>query len=106
MVAEEGGCRPGATRERPHRRTLRHAQKGGAMARLALCGGDPLLETLRDVFDATPLRVPEDRVTTLCVVATDGRHSRFLGAVEPLLSGDGAIDVPAQESLIASLTGK
>ncbi|MDA0184314.1 hypothetical protein OJ997_28675 [Solirubrobacter phytolaccae] len=76
------------------------------MPRLPLCSGDPLVHTLRDLFDAVPLRTPEERVTTMSVVASQDGRSRFLGPLGPILDGDEALDVDAIESRIASLAGK
>jgi hypothetical protein len=75
--------------------------------RLKLCGGDPLLDTLRDLYDATPLRVPEDRVQPARAIATNGRRTRIVGPLEDLLVAESeSIELPELESHVASLSGK
>lgn len=77
------------------------------MSGLSLCAGDPLLDTLRELFLATPLRVPEQRVTPLAVVAAQGSKARFLGDVESLLTGaDEAIGLELLESRVAPLSSR
>jgi hypothetical protein len=61
---------------------------------------------LRDIFDATPLRLPDTRVVPLGAIAYGERTARFIGPVADMLV-DPFDDPPAQfESPIASLTGK
>jgi hypothetical protein len=50
-----------------------------------LCKNDPLISTIRDLFDAIPLRVPEERIQPMCVVASNRRKSFFLGRLEHIL---------------------
>jgi hypothetical protein len=76
------------------------------MPGLRLCDGDPLLSTLRDVFDATPLRVPDGRVAPLAVVALSERRSRLLGPVGPLLETTPTSFPSLAETEVASMTGK
>ncbi len=76
------------------------------MPRLRLCDRDPLLETLRDIFDATPLRLPDTRVAPLGAIAYGERTARFLGPMADLLADPLADPPPQFESPIASLTGK
>ena len=47
------------------------------MAFLDLCY-DPLVKALQEVFGTTIVRVPEERVRPLTVVASDGRRSSFV----------------------------
>jgi hypothetical protein len=76
------------------------------MARLRLCGDDPLVTALRDLFDAIPVRVPDPRVKTLTVVASDGTKSHFLGALPPLLEGGEELGLSPARSRIAPLSGR
>jgi len=46
-----------------------------------LCSNDPVLETLRDFFDATPLRIPEERVQPGILLSRIGLKAHFLGPV-------------------------
>jgi hypothetical protein len=73
---------------------------------LRLCRGDPILGLLRDVFDATPLRVPEERVTPLSVAAVRGGDARFLGGISPLLDDGTELALESVESRVASLSAK
>jgi hypothetical protein len=76
------------------------------MSRLRLCSDDPLLGTLRDLFDATPLRQPEQRVRPLSLIAARHGRARFVGQAGALLAGATALEVPVSESRVAPLTGK
>jgi hypothetical protein len=76
------------------------------MGRLRLCNDDPLVTTLRDLFDATPVRVPDRRVKTMTVVASDGTRSHFLGSLPPLLEGGADLGLSPARSNIASLSGR
>jgi hypothetical protein len=57
------------------------------MAYLGLCP-DPLLQTLRDVFGANIVRVPEERIQPLSVIASKEGRAKFRGALAPLISGE------------------
>jgi hypothetical protein len=102
-------CRANATLPRsqdfPAAATYRLSSQQ-TMSRLALCHGDPLLALLRDVFDATPLRVPEERVTVLSAIATKGKQSRFLGAFDALLESGSPLLLPNKVSHVASLANR
>jgi hypothetical protein len=78
------------------------------MAWLKLCPGDPLVETLTDVFEANLVRVPEERIRPLGVVAHRNGKSSFRGALAPLLSGsaDALAGLALQQSRMADLSGK
>jgi hypothetical protein len=56
------------------------------MSFLNLCP-DPLIKTLREVFGANIIRVPEERIQPLCVIASKENRSKFRGALAPLVSG-------------------
>jgi hypothetical protein len=76
------------------------------MALIPLCTGDPLLDTLRETFAATPLRIPETRVQPLAVLAAAGDNASFRGQLEPLLAGRRRLEIPTGESAMAALAGK
>src|SRR5205085_4284329 len=56
------------------------------MAFLGLCP-DPLTTTLREVFGANIMRVPEERIQPLSVIASQDARSKFRGALAPFVSG-------------------
>ena len=59
------------------------------MPGLKLCRNDPIIGTLRDVFGANVVRVPESRIQPTCVVAHRGGSTSFRGALEHLFpAGD------------------
>lgn len=76
---------------------------------LGLCTGDPLVEALRGTFGANIVRVPEERVQPLCVVAAQGNRTVFRGALSPLLEGSPEVQVPEgarASSRMASMENK
>jgi hypothetical protein len=75
------------------------------MAFLDLCDKDPLVTTLSEVFGANIVRVPEERIQPLSVIASDGSRSSFRGALGPLLVGT-PIQVTSGTSQMADLSGK
>ena len=76
------------------------------MGLLPLCRGDPLVDTLREFFDATPLRVPDARVRPLAVVVSDGKRSQFLGPLADLLQDGREFDVAAACTDLAAFSGR
>jgi len=75
------------------------------MALIPLCTGDPLLDTLRQTFAATPVRIPETRIQPLCALAAAGDHASFRGQLEALLADRHGLEVPISESALAPLAG-
>lgn len=73
---------------------------------LPLCKSDPLVDTLKDVFGANIVRVPEERIRPLTVLASDGSRTSFRGALAPALVGAEALDVPVDDSTMANVSGK
>lgn len=59
------------------------------MAPFALCPDDPVVTELRRVFQANILRVPEERMQPLSLLASSRDGVAFLGQVDPLLADDG-----------------
>jgi hypothetical protein len=59
-------------------------------------GDDPLLDVLRQVYGAHPIRVPDSQVKVLTVLAAIGKGPvRFRGALEPLVEGLPPFEVPS-----------
>jgi hypothetical protein len=57
------------------------------MGFMSLCNDDPLLEAARELFDATPLRTPEERVQPLMLLSRHGKDARVLGNLEHGVQG-------------------
>ncbi len=76
------------------------------MALIPLCTGDPLLDTLRETFAATPVRIPETRIQPLCALAATGDNASFRGQLQALLTGRHGLEIPIAESPMAALAGK
>jgi len=74
------------------------------MGLMRLCDDDPLLDSLRDLFDATPLRTPEDRIQPLTLLSRKGHQARFLGNVEHAI--DAFKSPPTKSGSMAELSGK
>jgi hypothetical protein len=70
---------------------------------LRLCDNDPLISTLKDVFDCQPIGVPDERIVPMTVIASDGSKSHFRGALADLLIGTPTLDVPVSMSDMANL---
>jgi hypothetical protein len=56
------------------------------MALLTLCPGDPVVESLRRLFGANLVRVPEERIRPLVVLARRGSQMSVRGELAPLIS--------------------
>ena len=76
------------------------------MGFFGLCEGDPVVSTLRDVFGANIVRVPERRIQPLSVVAGRGDKSAFRGKLAELLVGKSPIALTPTPSPMTSVTGK
>jgi hypothetical protein len=76
------------------------------MALLGLCPDDPLVQTLRDAFGANILRVPDERLRPLTVLASDGRTTSIRGALAPLLFDAAPLAVDVYHAAAASLSGR
>jgi hypothetical protein len=75
-----------------------------------LRGSDPMLDEIREVFGANPIRIPDSRVTPgVVLMAVDNGPLRYRGKLEPLIDGDPPFKLPSKlfkESQIAHLSGK
>lgn len=58
------------------------------MAYLGLCDDEPV-KTLRNIFGANVVRVPEERIKPVCVVAASSGKTSFRGELIHLLKGSG-----------------
>ena len=78
------------------------------MALLALCSDDPVVTQLRDVFKANVLRIPEERIVPLTVLASTKGSVRFLGEMASLLAGapPKVLAEDVKESDMADLTNR
>lgn len=78
------------------------------MPSLKLCGHDPLVNELRNMFSASIVRVPEERIRPLTVIATRHGKNRYWGSIDSLLSGETALEIPSgarASSRMAPLNG-
>jgi hypothetical protein len=74
-----------------------------------LCNGDPLVKTLRDVFGANIVRVPEERIRPVSALAVHDGKCVFRGDLSALLEGAVPPELsplPAHTSTMAELSGK
>lgn len=74
------------------------------MGFLKLCNDDPLLSLLKDTFKANPIKVPEERILPLIVVAKSGAQNKYIGKIENLLTDNSAIGIEVQQSQMANLS--
>ena len=61
------------------------------MALLKLCDNDPLVKTLREVFRANIIRIPEEKIRPLCVVAARDGKLAYRGRLADLIPGEPTI---------------
>lgn len=76
------------------------------MGFLQLCDDDFLVKTLRQVFGANPIRVPEERIVPLTVLASNGSKTFFRGSLPPLLRGSPELAIDIETSRMANLSGR
>jgi hypothetical protein len=79
------------------------------MGFLGLCKDDELVNTLRDVFTANILRIPEERIQPLCVIAKRKRKVRYWGKLSDLVRNRSAIPLNSEDfavSPMSNLSGK
>ncbi|RMG88660.1 MAG: hypothetical protein D6714_00335 [Bacteroidetes bacterium] len=58
---------------------------------------------LRDLFNATPLRVPEARVRPMMVIAEKNGKTEFRGGLEHLLVKDAPLEVNIRETMVTDV---
>ncbi len=76
------------------------------MLNIRLCKGDPLVETVRELVEAMPLRVPEERFQPLCLMATVSGKLVFLGHLSNALVHPPDFKGIIAASRMASISGK
>ncbi len=78
------------------------------MGFFGICEGDPLVELLRTLFDANIVRVPEERVKPLMVIASCDKKLIFRGALLPLIDSELPMlnDSLIISSRMANISGK
>ncbi len=79
------------------------------MASINLCPKDPLVTTLREVFGANIVRVPEERIQPLSVIASRESRTTFRGALLPLIKGEPSLAVGPNDfvtSRMAAVSGR
>ncbi|WP_250530504.1 hypothetical protein [Caballeronia sp. ATUFL_F1_KS4A] len=79
------------------------------MAWLKLCNNDPLVKTLRDVFHANIIRIPEEKIQPLCVIAARNGKIAYRGQLTDLIAGDPVpelLELAMQTSDMADIAGK
>lgn len=70
-----------------------------------LCSKDPLLTTLKDVFHATPIKIPEERFQPLGAIARFKKKDLFVGTITNLLTNTKAYPVSPAASRMADVNG-
>jgi hypothetical protein len=81
-------------------------QKIAIMGLFKLCS-DPLMVTLRDTFNAVPIKIPEERYKPLAVIAQHKGRERFLSAsMTQLLANKEPFQEQSMISTMASVTAK
>lgn len=55
------------------------------MSFFSLCSTDPLINTLRGVFSANIIRIPEERIKPLCILAGKKNQTKFIDHIDTLL---------------------
>lgn len=79
------------------------------MSFLSLCPDDPFVTTLRDLFGANIVRVPEERIKPLEVVAHRNERASLRGSLAPLVMGEPKLNFSAANfvtSAMADVSGK
>lgn len=72
------------------------------MGFLGLCQRDPLVEFIRARYGATPLKVPEQRLVPLSVVANGKRKAFFRGDFSAALAGP-PLTIQSKSSVVAGI---
>ena len=69
-------------------------------------GGDPFADTLRGLFGANIVRMPEEGIQPLAVVAARGDQAAWRGALSELLVGTPPIPLQPSDNVAALISGK
>jgi hypothetical protein len=70
---------------------------------LGLCEKDELVDSLRDVFNANILRMPEERVHPLCVIARKREKVRYWGKLADLVKNGSAVELKPGDFSVSSM---
>ncbi|KAA2238775.1 hypothetical protein F0L74_21405 [Chitinophaga agrisoli] len=70
-----------------------------------LCSGDPVMKLLKKTFQATPIRIPEERFKPLGAIAAKGDTHKFFGRIENLLTVTTPFDKEPDISQMADVSG-
>ena len=76
------------------------------MALFKLCNDDPLLNLLRDTFFANPIKVPETRISPLCVIAKTKNKEKVIGRLEQLLTDYTPFPIKPKISKMANVSAQ
>lgn len=72
-----------------------------------LCRDDELVNTLRELFRANIVRIPEERLQPLRVIGQQGERLSYIGALEPLLKhGNELEQLEPNRSRVADVAGR
>ena len=52
------------------------------MSFYSICKSDPVLDFIRDTYDATPLKIPDTRINPLTLLTNEKRRVRYLGHIK------------------------
>lgn len=73
---------------------------------LKLCP-DPIVKTLRSVFQANIVRIPESRIQPLTTIIKNGKTRKFWGEISAMVEGDLlSADEAIEKSKMADVSGK
>ncbi len=63
-----------------------------------------ITDTIRDLFGANPLRIPEARLLPLSVLLIQNGRSQFMGQFRHLVQGRFEVDIPLHETALPAVT--
>lgn len=73
---------------------------------LALCHNDVVIDTLRGVFHANIVAIPESRIEPLVILAAGKNQASFRGAIQPLLKTPTTFTKPqVMQSTVPTISG-
>lgn len=74
------------------------------MSILKLCNNDPLLQILKQTFNANPIKIPEERIKPLVVFSGKNKKYKYIGGIEYLLSDPSSLNLQVYNSQMANLS--
>src|SRR4051812_8640262 len=73
---------------------------------LALCRNDAVIDTLRGMFHANIVAIPESRIEPLVILAAGNNQTSFRGAIQPLLKKPTTFTKPqVTQSAVPNISG-